>query len=393
MMPSRYSSAGSIADAQALCANLGIECRTLSVEGPFAALLDVLAPVVRASAAPDMTEENLQARVRGTLLMALSNKFGWLVLATGNKSELSVGYSTLYGDMVGGFAPIKDVYKTRVYDLARWRNCDGEVIPVASIDKPPSAELRAGQLDTDSLPPYEVLDPMLRAYVEDDLSVDEIVARGARPTVVEKRGGHGRRRRVQATAGADGHQDHPEGVRQGPPHAGHEPLPWLTWRRRAHDRVTAPRDILLRGDGIVLRIVDGEDPIMREVAELCYETLHRPFGVVRCDFWNETDPASTHLVALEGETLVGYARLLREGRAGHIRQVTVDPAYRRRGIGAQLVGAVLDQARAEGLAGVYLNARLPAVPMYGRLGFRVTGNEFRMPRTWLPHVRMVQRLR
>jgi len=132
---------------------------------------------------------------------------------------------------------------------------------------------------------------------------------------------------------------------------------------------------------------------MREVAGLCYETLHRPFGVVRCDSWNETDPASTHFVALEGETLAGYARLLREGPSGHIRQVTVHPAYRRRGIGAQLVGAVLDRARAEGLAGVYLNARLPAVPMYGRLGFRVTGNEFRMPRTWLRHVRMVQRLR
>jgi NAD+ synthase (glutamine-hydrolysing) len=185
MMPSRYSSPGSIADAEALCANLGIECRTLGVEGPFAALLDVLAPSL-GSTAPDMTEENLQARVRGTLLMALSNKFGWLVLATGNKSELSVGYSTLYGDMVGGFAPIKDLYKTGVYELARWRNRDGEVIPSASIGKPPSAELRPDQLDTDALPPYEVLDPVLRAYVEDDLSVDRIVARGADRSVVEQ---------------------------------------------------------------------------------------------------------------------------------------------------------------------------------------------------------------
>ncbi len=118
--------------------------------------------------------------------MALSNKFGWIVLATGNKSELSVGYSTLYGDMVGGFAPIKDLYKTRVYQLARWRNrAAASVIPRASIAKPPSAELRPGQLDTDSLPPYDVLDPILRAYVEEDRSVDEIASRGVdRETVV-----------------------------------------------------------------------------------------------------------------------------------------------------------------------------------------------------------------
>jgi ribosomal protein S18 acetylase RimI-like enzyme len=157
--------------------------------------------------------------------------------------------------------------------------------------------------------------------------------------------------------------------------------------------MTVSRDILVRGDVISLRIVDGEDPIMRQVAGLCYEALHRPFGVVRCDSWNETDPDSTHLVALDGEHLAGYARLLREGATGHIRQVSVDPAYRRRGIGAQLVGALLDQLRSEGFGTVYLNARLPAVPIYRRLGFRVTGNEFRMPRTWLPHVRMEQRLR
>jgi NAD+ synthase (glutamine-hydrolysing) len=184
-MPSRYSSTGSVTDADALCANLGIDCRTMSVEGPFAALLDTLAPSL-GDAGPDATEENLQARVRGTLLMALSNKFGWIVLATGNKSELSVGYSTLYGDMVGGFAPIKDIYKTKVYDLARWRNRDGVVIPIESIEKPPSAELRPEQLDTDALPEYEVLDPILRAYVEDDLSVDRIVAGGADRALVER---------------------------------------------------------------------------------------------------------------------------------------------------------------------------------------------------------------
>jgi NAD+ synthase (glutamine-hydrolysing) len=177
MMPSRYSSPGSLSDAAALCANLGIECRTLPVEEPFAALLDTLEGSFEGRE-PDSTEENLQARIRGTLLMALSNKFGWIVLATGNKSELSVGYSTLYGDMVGGFAPIKDLYKTRVYDLARWRNRDGEVIPAASISKPPSAELRPGQQDTDSLPPYDVLDAVLRRYIEEDMSRDEIVGEG-----------------------------------------------------------------------------------------------------------------------------------------------------------------------------------------------------------------------
>ncbi len=177
LMPSRYSSAGSVADAVALCENLGIDHRTLPVEKALEAMHRALAPSLR-GIPEDTTEENLQARVRGMLLMALSNKFGWIVLATGNKSELSVGYSTLYGDMVGGFAPIKDVYKTRVWDLARWRNRDGEVIPRNSIEKAPSAELRPDQLDTDSLPTYEVLDPVLKAYVEDDLSVDRIVESG-----------------------------------------------------------------------------------------------------------------------------------------------------------------------------------------------------------------------
>lgn len=185
MMPSPYSSEGSVTDAKALCANLGMECRTLPVGPAFDALLATLRESL-ADRGPDITEENLQARVRGTMLMALSNKFGWIVLATGNKSELSVGYSTLYGDMVGGFAPIKDLYKTRVYSLARWRNREAEVIPEASITKPPSAELRPGQLDTDSLPPYEELDPVLRAYVEEDRSVDEIVAGGADRALVER---------------------------------------------------------------------------------------------------------------------------------------------------------------------------------------------------------------
>ena len=184
MLPSRYSSPGSLKDAGALACNLGIEIRVLSIEEGFSALLSTLGTSF-GDLAPDVTEENLQARVRGTLLMALSNKFGWIVLATGNKSELSVGYSTLYGDMVGGFAPIKDLFKTHVYELARWRNRQREVIPAASIEKPPSAELRAGQADTDSLPDYDVLDKILGAYVVKDLSVDEIVACGLdRATVV-----------------------------------------------------------------------------------------------------------------------------------------------------------------------------------------------------------------
>ena len=185
MMPGPYSSAGSIEDSKALAANLGIDLMEVPIAGPFGAFGEALAPVFD-GLEPDVTEENLQARVRGTLLMALSNKFGWLVLATGNKSELSVGYSTLYGDMVGGFAPIKDVLKTRVYDLARWRNTEAEVIPAATIEKPPSAELRPDQTDQDSLPPYEVLDAILALYVERDCSVDEIVAEGHERPVVER---------------------------------------------------------------------------------------------------------------------------------------------------------------------------------------------------------------
>jgi NAD+ synthase (glutamine-hydrolysing) len=183
MLPSRYSSPGSVTDARELCDNLGIDCQEMAIEAPFSAMLDALAPSFR-GAEPGIAEENLQARVRGTLLMALSNKFGWIVLATGNKSELSVGYSTLYGDMVGGFAPIKDVFKTHVYELARWRNRGGVVIPVASIEKPPSAELRPGQLDSDALPPYDVLDRVLHLYVERDRSIDEIAAEGVPRDVV-----------------------------------------------------------------------------------------------------------------------------------------------------------------------------------------------------------------
>jgi NAD+ synthase (glutamine-hydrolysing) len=178
-MPSRFSSEGSRSDAKELADSLGIRLMTVPIEPAFEATLDMLAESF-ADTQFGVAEENLQARIRGNILMSLSNKFGWLVLTTGNKSEIATGYSTLYGDMAGGFAVIKDVPKTLVYDLARHRNRTGSspVIPAAIIDKPPSAELRPDQLDTDSLPPYDVLDGILQAYVEDDRSIDEIVAAG-----------------------------------------------------------------------------------------------------------------------------------------------------------------------------------------------------------------------
>ncbi len=186
LMPSRFSSEGSVSDSLALAANLGIATREIAIEGPVSAFELSLFESFEGTTT-DVTEENLQARVRGTLLMALSNKFGWLVLATGNKSELSVGYSTLYGDMVGGFAPLKDVFKTRVYELARWRNGQGaDVIPDAVLTKAPSAELRPGQTDQDSLPPYDELDAILSGYVERDLSIGEMVESGHDRDTVER---------------------------------------------------------------------------------------------------------------------------------------------------------------------------------------------------------------
>jgi NAD+ synthase (glutamine-hydrolysing) len=176
-MPSRYSSAPSLEDARALADNLRIGLRTVSIDGTFQAYLDMLAEQF-AGVAADVTEENIQARVRGNVLMALSNKFGWLVLTTGNKSELATGYCTLYGDMAGGFAVIKDVPKGLVYALARYRNALSEVIPGRVLEKPPSAELRPDQRDEDTLGPYAVLDPILHAYVEEDRGVEEISALG-----------------------------------------------------------------------------------------------------------------------------------------------------------------------------------------------------------------------
>lgn len=186
-MPSRYSSQGSITDAEVISKNLGIELLNVSIEKAFDTYLDVVSHLFQEKK-QDVTEENLQARIRGNILMALSNKFGWLVLTTGNKSEMSVGYCSLYGDMAGGFAVIKDVPKTLVYRLAEFfnRSKGKEVIPKSVLQKPPSAELRPDQKDTDTLPPYEVLDPILKAYVEDDLSVEEITALGFQENLVKR---------------------------------------------------------------------------------------------------------------------------------------------------------------------------------------------------------------
>ena len=178
-MPSRYSSAGSVSDSALLSENLGIELLNVPIEEIFECYLKELTGFFKGRG-PDVAEENIQARIRSNILMALSNKFGWLVLTTGNKSELATGYSTLYGDMAGGFAVIKDVPKTLVYQLAKYRNSRSkkEVIPSSIIQKPPSAELRPDQKDTDSLPPYDLLDPVIMAYVEEDKSLEQIIAMG-----------------------------------------------------------------------------------------------------------------------------------------------------------------------------------------------------------------------
>jgi NAD+ synthase (glutamine-hydrolysing) len=187
LMPSRFSSDHSLTDAEKLAAELGIEQRIIPIEPAHAAFLDMLAPSF-AGREPDVTEENLQSRIRGVVMMALSNKLGWLILTTGNKSEMAVGYSTLYGDTAGGFAVIKDVPKLMVYELCRERNARAgrPLIPEAVLTKPPSAELRPDQRDDESLPPYEVLDPILEAYVEDDRTRAELVGMGFDAALVER---------------------------------------------------------------------------------------------------------------------------------------------------------------------------------------------------------------
>jgi NAD+ synthase (glutamine-hydrolysing) len=187
VMPSPYSSDETQADARTLAHNLGTQVVELPIEEPMEAYERVLADVFEGTE-PDIAEENVQARIRGNLVMALSNKFGWLVLTTGNKSELSVGYATLYGDMAGGFAVLKDVFKGLVYELARRRNeREGrELIPAAVLERPPSAELRYEQRDEDTLPPYELLDAILAGYVEQDLDAAELVRRGLPEDDVER---------------------------------------------------------------------------------------------------------------------------------------------------------------------------------------------------------------
>ena len=186
LMPSRFTSRDSLEDAGLLAEALGMRTLEIPIESVHKAFEETMAPAFE-GARPDVTEENMQARIRGDILMALSNKFGWLLLTTGNKSEIATGYCTLYGDMAGGFAVLKDIPKTLVYELCAYRNSvDGQVIPERVLTKPPSAELRPDQRDSDNLPPYEELDPIIEAYVEDDRSLEELVAAGHDPEMVKR---------------------------------------------------------------------------------------------------------------------------------------------------------------------------------------------------------------
>jgi NAD+ synthase len=194
MLPSEFTSAASLEDAAAVAAALGCRLDTVPISGPQAAVGAALGPLFEGTA-PGITEENMQSRLRGLLLMALSNKFGEMLLTTGNKSEVAVGYCTIYGDMNGGYNPIKDLYKTRIFTMCRWRNDNhrpwmrgpaGEVIPPRVIDKPPSAELRPDQKDEDSLPPYPVLDAILEGLVDREESVADLVAKGFDRTTVKR---------------------------------------------------------------------------------------------------------------------------------------------------------------------------------------------------------------
>ncbi|MDO5528216.1 MAG: NAD(+) synthase, partial [Paracoccus sp. (in: a-proteobacteria)] len=194
MLPSEYTSQASLDDAEDCARRLGVRLDRVSIDGARAAVEGALSDLM-AGTKPDVTEENIQSRLRGVMLMALSNKFGEMLLTTGNKSEVAVGYATIYGDMAGGYNPLKDLYKTRVFETCRWRNTNhrdwmegpaGEVIPPQIITKPPSAELRPDQKDEDSLPPYEVLDQILHGLIEEDLSVAEIAAQGFEPEIVRK---------------------------------------------------------------------------------------------------------------------------------------------------------------------------------------------------------------
>jgi NAD+ synthase (glutamine-hydrolysing) len=185
-MPSQYSSSGTLGDAHEMARMLDIEFHEIAIKGLYDQFDRELSSVWGSDKKPGLAEENLQARIRGNLIMALSNEYGWLVLTTGNKSEMAMGYCTIYGDMAGGFAVIKDVPKTLVFDLCRWRNEQGMVMPQSIIERPPSAELRPDQKDSDSLPPYEVLDPILEDYVENDMGIDGLVAKGYDEAIVRR---------------------------------------------------------------------------------------------------------------------------------------------------------------------------------------------------------------
>ena len=194
MMPSRFTSQESLEDASAVAKLLDVQLESISIESPFTAYTEVLAEPFKGKK-PDITEENIQSRIRGAILMAISNKFGPMVLTTGNKSEMSVGYATLYGDMCGGYNVLKDLYKTQVFAISRWRNQSipkgalgphSRVMPERVIEKPPTAELRANQKDEDSLPPYAVLDGILQCLVEDEMSFEDIVAKGFEPATVKR---------------------------------------------------------------------------------------------------------------------------------------------------------------------------------------------------------------
>ena len=225
-MPSEFTSEDSRRYAAALAEALGIRVLELPIGGVVAEYETALRAAF-AGRPRDITEENLQARTRGNLLMALSNKFGWLVLTTGNKSEMSVGYATLYGDMAGGFAVIKDVPKTLVYRLARWRNARAgrDLIPPGVIERAPTAELREHQTDQDTLPPYETLDPILERYVEDDRSADEIVAEGFDPAVVARVIAMVDRSEYKRRQAPPGIKITPKAFGQRPPASDHQPVP------------------------------------------------------------------------------------------------------------------------------------------------------------------------
>ena len=185
MMPFRYTSEMSIEDAREMAGNLGVKFDEITIEEAYEAITHSLSPIFE-DYTTDVTEENIQSRIRGLFLMAVSNKTGRMLLTTGNKSEMSVGYATLYGDMAGGFAPLKDVSKTLVFELAHYRNKLGSIIPPRIITRPPSAELAPDQVDEDSLPPYEILDPILELFVEQDVPIDEIVVQGYGREVVQR---------------------------------------------------------------------------------------------------------------------------------------------------------------------------------------------------------------